>query len=394
VRIAINGAGIGGPTLAYWLERTGHEVLLVEAAPALRTGGYVIDFWGMGYDIAERMGLLPRIRELGYQVREVRFVDQTGRTSAGFRTDVITRPMRGRFTSLRRSDLAATIYGALDGRVETIFGDSIAGIEDDGRCVRVTFDHSKPRAVDLVIGADGLHSRVRRLAFGAETDLEMPLGYVVAAFEAEGYQPRDELVFVTYGVPGRQISRFAARGNTTIFLCVFHEEYLTAPWPSSAGERKAVLHEVFAGLGWECERALAAMEIADDLYFDRVSQIRLARWTNGRTALIGDAASAVSLLAGEGTGLAMAQGYVLAGELHRADQDFAAAFSRYEQRLMPFLRRKQATAARFASSFAPRTRGGLRVRNFVAGLLGIPLVAEIFLNRDLRDDITLPDYRL
>jgi 2-polyprenyl-6-methoxyphenol hydroxylase-like FAD-dependent oxidoreductase len=90
----------------------------------------------------------------------------------------------------------------------------------------------------------------------------------------------------------------------------------------------------------------------------------------------------------------MAQGYVLAGELHRADQDFAAAFSRYEQRLMPFLRRKQATAARFASSFAPRTRGGIRVRNFVAGLLGIPLVAEIFLNRDLRDDITLPDYRL
>ena len=394
VRIAINGAGIAGPTLAYWLERTGHEVLLVEAAPTLRTGGYVIDFWGIGYDIAERMGLLPRIRELGYQVREVRFVDQTGGKSADFSTEVVARAMGGRFTSLRRSDLAATIYSALDGRVETIFGDSIAGIEDRGRCIRLTFDHSRARAVDLVVGADGLHSRVRGLTFGAEAEFEEPLGYVVAAFEAEAYWPRDELVYITYGVPGRQISRFAMRGNATLFLCVFREEYLKTAWPSNAAERKAALNEVFAGLGWECDRALGAMEVADDLYFDRVSQILMDRWTSGRTALIGDAASAVSLLAGEGTGLAMAQAYVLAGELHRANQNSAVAFSRYERRLMPFLRRKQAAAARFASSFAPRTRGGIQLRNFVTGLLRIPLVAEIFLNRDLRDDITLPDYRL
>ncbi len=394
MRIAINGVGIAGPTLAYWLERTGHEVLLVETAPVLRTGGYVIDFWGIGYDIAERMGLLPRIRQLGYQVREVRFVDQTGRKPAGFSAEVVARAMRGRFTSLRRSDLAATIYSALNGRVETIFGDSIAGIEDRGRCMRVTFDRSPARAVDLVVGADGLHSRVRRLAFGAEADFEAPLGYAVAAFEAEGYQPRDELTFVTYGVPGRQISRFALRGNATLFLCVFREEYLSANWPSNAEERRAALNEIFAGLGWECDRALAALEVADNLYFDRISQVLMDRWTSGRTALIGDAASAVSRLAGEGTGLAMAQAYVLAGELHRASQNAAAAFSSYERRLMPFLRRKQAAAARFASSFAPRTQGGIQLRNFVTGLLRIPLVAEIFLNRDLRDDITLPDYRL
>lgn len=394
MRIAISGAGIAGPTLAYWLERTGHEVLLVEAAPTLRTGGYVIDFWGIGYDIAERMGLLPRVHELGYRVREVRFVDQTGRRSAGFSTEIVTRPMRGRFTSLRRSDLAATIYGALDGRVETIFGDSIVGIEDRGGCVGVTFDHSPARLVDLVVGADGLHSQVRRLAFGAETDVEVPLGYIVAAFEADGYQPRDDLVYVTYGVPGRQISRFAMRGDTTLFLCVFRDECLQVRWPSTAGERKAALTQVFAGLGWECDRALAALEGAGDPYFDRMSQIRMDRWTRGRTALIGDAASAVSLLAGEGTGLAMAQAYVLAGELHDAHGDFGAAFARYERRLMAFLRGKQTAAARFASSFAPRTQGGIRLRNVVVGLLQIPFVAEVFLTRDLRDAIKLPDYRL
>src|SRR6516165_6120286 len=115
MRIIINGAGIAGPTLAYWLREAGHQVLLVEAAPQLRRGGYVVDFWGVGYDIAEKMGLIPRIRDLGYQGREVRFVDRHGRKSAGFRVDAFSRLISGRFTSVRRSDLATTIYGALDG---------------------------------------------------------------------------------------------------------------------------------------------------------------------------------------------------------------------------------------------------------------------------------------
>src|SRR5574341_891390 len=154
LRIAINGAGIAGPTLAYWLRESGHDVLLIEESPHLRTGGYVIDFWGVGYDIAEKMRLVPRIRELGYQVKEVRFVDRHGRKSSGFSVDVFGRLTNGRFTSLRRPDLAATVFQALDGKVETIFGDSVAGIKDEGDYVRVGFDHVAPREVDLVIGAD------------------------------------------------------------------------------------------------------------------------------------------------------------------------------------------------------------------------------------------------
>jgi 2-polyprenyl-6-methoxyphenol hydroxylase-like FAD-dependent oxidoreductase len=166
MRIIINGAGIAGPTLAYWLRKAGHQVLLVEAAPQLRTGGYVIDFGLEGYDIAEQMGLIPRLRELGYDVGEVRFVDRKGRTSASMPADSLARLLHGRSITLRRSDLSATIYGALDGTVETIFGDSVASIEEAGGCVRVGFDHAPPREADLVIGADGLHSRVRQLVFG------------------------------------------------------------------------------------------------------------------------------------------------------------------------------------------------------------------------------------
>lgn len=391
MRIIINGVGIAGPTLAYWLLRSGHEVTLVEQAPQLRRGGYMIDFWGIGYDVAEKMNLIARIRQFGYQVKEVRFVNRQGRRTGGFGVDVLQRLTQGRFTSLRRSDLAATIYDALDDRVETIFGDSIARIENSAQGVRIGFDHAAAREADLVIGADGLHSRVRQLVFGRQPEFEVSLGCHVAAFEIEGYRPRDELVYVTHGIPGRQVSRFSMRDDKTLFLFVFRDEYLSPAGPAAEQDRKLLLRRVFADVGWECPEILAAMERVNDVYFDRVSQIRLDHWTAGRVALIGDAAAGVSLLAGEGTGLAMAAAYVLAGELRKCGSDYRTAFSRYQQRLMPFLRRKQQSARKYAAFFAPRTARGIALRNVVTRLMRIPLVADLLVARDLRDDLALPD---
>jgi len=387
MRVVINGVGIAGPTLAYWLTEAGHDVLLVEDAPELRSGGYIIDFWGAGYDIAERMGLLPQITALGYKVREVRFVDQRGRRIGGFSTDVIRRMTNGRFTSVRRSDLSAVIYGALNGRVETIFDDSIEAIEEQADFTRVRFRRAAPRDADLVVGADGLHSGVRGIAFGPQSAFEVSLGYHVAAFEVTEYRPRDELVYVSHAVPGRQISRFAMRNDKTLFLFVFRDEYLADHGPRSALDCKAALAAVFADVGWECPQILSAMARATDVYFDRVSQIRMDHWVSHRTALVGDAAACVSLLAGEGTGLAMAEAFVLARALRTYEADYPKAFARYE-RLMPFLRRKQASAAKFASSFVPKTAVGISVRNVVTELLRIPVVADFFIGRDLRDDFT------
>jgi 2-polyprenyl-6-methoxyphenol hydroxylase-like FAD-dependent oxidoreductase len=390
VKIAINGAGIAGPALAFWLRKCNHDVLLIEQAPDLRTGGYVIDFWGLGYDIAEKMGIIPRVRELGYQVEEVRYVDRDGETAGGFSVDVFSRATNGRFTSVRRSDLARTLYETLDEKVETIFGDSIASIHEQEDCVRIGFENAPEREVDLVIGADGLHSAVRRIVFG--TVDEYPLGLHVAAFEVEGYEPRDELIYVTHGRPGRDISRFTLRDNRTMFLFLFRTEHMPGGTPISIAERKAVLRHVYGDVGWECPRILAEMERAADLYFDRVSQIRMDRWSSGRTALVGDAGACVSLLAGEGTGLAMAEAYVLAGELGQCDGDYAAAFARYEARMGPFLKQKQASAERFIAAFAPRTAFGQRFRNIVTRLMRFPAVADYFVGRELRDDIVLPDY--
>jgi 2-polyprenyl-6-methoxyphenol hydroxylase-like FAD-dependent oxidoreductase len=389
MRIAINGLGVAGPTLAYWLSKSDHEVLVVEQAPRLRTDGYVIDFWGIGYDIAEKMGLIDEIRARGYQVREVRYVGRNGRKRGGFDVDVFDRITNGRFTSVRRSDLSATIYHAIERQVETIFGDSIASLEETETCVRIGFDHAPAREVDLVIGADGLHSRVRNLLCGPESQFEAPLGYHVAAVEVKGYRPRDELVYVSHDLPGRQISRFTTRDDSTIFLFIFRNEFMPGD-----GDPKSILRQVFTGAGWEWPAIEAELQRAPEIYFDTVSQIRMDRWTRGRMALVGDAAACVSLMAGEGTGLAMAEAYVLAGELHASGGDYATAFAQYEKLLMPFLRKKQLSAVNFTGAFAPKTAAGIVFRNLVTQVMRVPFIADLAVGRAFRDEIVLPSYDL
>ncbi|MDP2583996.1 MAG: FAD-binding domain [Candidatus Palauibacterales bacterium] len=394
MKIAIQGAGIGGPTLAYWLHRAGHEPTLIEEAPRLRTGGYVIDFWGVGYTIAERMGILPEVLEAGYSFGELRLLDARGRRVGGFSTDVFRRMTGGRFTSLPRGDLAAAIYRAVEGRVETLFGESITSLEEADGGVRVTLDGGATRDFDLVVGADGLHSRVRRLVFGPEERFEKRLGYRVATFEVEGYRPRDELVYVAHAEPGRQLARIALRGDRTVFLLVFRADVMQRPEPTDLEETRALLREVFGESGWEAPRILDAIDAAPSLYYDRVSQIRMPAWSRGRVMLVGDAAAAVSLLAGEGTGLAMTEAYVLAGELGLATGDFRAAFRSQEARLRPFVEGKQEAAEGFASSFLPRTRMGIWFRNQVTRVMGLPGVAEFTVGRTVADDVELPEYAL
>jgi 2-polyprenyl-6-methoxyphenol hydroxylase-like FAD-dependent oxidoreductase len=394
MRVLISGAGIAGSTLAYWLSRHGMQPTLVEKAPRLRTGGYVIDFWGAGFEIADRMGLLPEITLQGYKVQELRVVNRAGKTIAAASVDAFTRMTRGRFITLPRGDLAASIFGRLEGKVETIFGDSVARIDQSDNGVHVTFESGAERDFDLVVGADGLHSRVREIAFGAENRFEKYLGCKVAALEVAGYRPRDELVYVLYTEVGQQIGRFTMRGDRTLFLFTFADE--DAAGPGDLPAQKALLRSRFGKSGWECPQILDALNAANDLYFDRVSQIRMddreGLWTRGRVTLLGDAASCVSLLAGQGTALAMVAAYILAGELHRSNGNYAEAFARYQALFGPFVRGKQKAALGFAGFFAPKSKFSLFLRDQVIKLLNFPWIADLAVGRDIVDKIALPEY--
>jgi len=391
--VLISGAGIGGPTLAFWLKAAGFEPTLIEHAPALRAGGYVIDFWGLGYDIAERMGLADDIDRIGYHMREMRIVDDLGERVTGFGTKIFHELTGGRFVTLGRSDLSRLLFEKIKGTTEIIFGNEIVGLQEHTDCVQVQFKHAGERRFDLVIGADGLHSNVRRLVFGPEDRFEKQLGYMVAAFEVRRYRPRDEDVYVIYSKPGRMLGRFALHDDRTLFLFVFAADVDPLPAMLDLPAQKAMLRESFGEGTWERTRILAELDRTQDLYFDRVSQIRTNSWSRGRVALAGDAAFCVSLMAGQGSALAMTAAYVLAGELAKASGQHEVAFGKYEELLRAYIEMKQRGAERFAAAFAPKTRWGLFLRNQVIKAFAIPGLARLAFGRDLIDTLQLPDYR-
>ncbi len=391
--VLISGAGIAGPTLAYWLAAGGFSPTLVEHAPALRTGGYVIDFWGLGYDIADRMGLAGDIERDAYRVREMRVVDGRGVRIAGFGTKVFRELTGGRYVTIARSDLSRLLFENARRATEVVFDDEVVAIEERPDHVQAEFRRGGCRRFDLVIGADGLHSTVRRLVFGPQAGFEKPLGYAVAAFEVGGYRPRDERMYVMYNEPGRMVGRFALHGDRTLFLLVFATDDALRPAQLALPAQKALLHERYGDAKWECAGILAALDRAQVLYFDRISQIRMEAWSRGRVALVGDAAFCVSLAAGQGSALAMTAAYVLAGELARAEGRHEEAFARYESLLRPYMDTKQRGAERFAAAFAPRTRWGLFLRNQVIRLAAVPGVARLTFGADIIDTLQLPDYQ-
>ena len=391
-RILISGAGVAGCSLAWWLRRYGFEVTVVEQAAQPRQGGYVIDFWGRGYDIAERMGLIPQLKQQGLDIHELRIVNAAGRRVSGLSVRSLLRAAGGRLLSLRRSDLALGLYKAVQTDVDWRFNDSIEALEQTQDGVRVEFRKGEAAGYDMVIGADGLHSRIRKLVFGEQAEFERYLGYHAAAFTARGYRPRDEHAYTVYGVPGRQIARIAATHDETVFLLLFHQAQRLSLAHDDIQAQKDFLKQTFQEVGWEGEAMLEAMQASDDLYFDPVSQIVMPQWRQGRVALIGDACGAVSLVAGQGSALAMTEAYVLAGELKRSAGDHKQAFTAYQSSLQPLIKRKQKAARGLARSFVPRTSFDLWARNAMTNLLDATGAVGLAFGGSLNDRYTLREY--
>ena len=390
MKIAINGCGIAGPTLAWWLREFGFEPVLFESAPELRTGGYIVDFWGSGYDIAEKMGLFPGIAEDAYFMERLRTVSGRGRTTSSMDVRTFRDLTEDRYLSISRNDLSKRLFQACEG-IEARFDTSITEIDDRGSKVTVRRSDGGREAFDLAVGADGLHSQVRALAFGPQADFERHTGCYVAAFSLPEYRPRDELTFVSHTLPGLSLSRAALRHDRTLFLLIFSDR-LVAQRPTGEAAEKDLLKTVYRDMKWEARAILERIDEAQDFYFDRVSQIRMPHWTKGRVALLGDAAACVSLLAGEGAGLAMAGAYVLAGELRRSRGDHSTAFPAYEARLRSHVSRKQVSAERFARFFVPNNRASLSIRDVLTNLASVTIVARLFLGNMLRPVPGLPAY--
>ncbi|MFC0681741.1 FAD-dependent oxidoreductase [Lysobacter korlensis] len=367
MRALICGAGIAGLALAWHLERDGWDVELVEAAPAFRDGGYMIDFYGPGLEIARRMGIEPALLAARYDVNTIDFRNADGRRTSGFRVPQAVADL----ISLLRGDLARAIADGVRSPVR--YGVSVAALDDRGDRVDVTLTDGTERTVDLLIGADGVHSRIRRLLFGDEEQFTRYLGHHVAA-----YFVRDETLsrrvgtrYHTVSVPGRMAGAYALRGGQVATLFLRRE-----PDPALPADRCAALRDGFGDLGWVLPDLLAGCPDPSEIYYDQVTQVELPRWSSGRVVLLGDACQAVSLFAGHGASLAIAGASILAEELRgdtAADRaSLAGALDRYEQRMRPTVDATQELGRRTVRWMAPPNRWRLLLRDAIVTASGLP----------------------
>ncbi|MGQ4598173.1 FAD-dependent monooxygenase [Nocardia sp. R6R-6] len=383
--VLLSGAGIAGPALAHWLHRYGFAVTVVERAPALRPGGQAVDFKGHTHrTVLQRMGILDAVEEHKTGTTDTVFIDQRGTRLA-----LMPGDFTGGDVEILRGDLSEILYRRTADHCEYLFGDSITTLTETGDGVHVEFEHAPARIFDLVFGADGMHSRVRALAFGPERDFVKYLGYYYAVAGASPWStettgPRERATAYAHNAPGRLA---ISGGPKAQQMYLFAAPELDYPRDDRAAQRR-VLMDSYADVGWELPRMLAELADFDDVYLDSISQVRMAgRYTRGRVALVGDSAYG-NTLGGFGTGLAVVGAYVIAGELALADGDHTVAFGRYDEIMTRYA--KIAGNSNIGPFLAPKTRLGIRARNW---FLGSPLFGLMAKYGDhAAEDIDLRDY--
>jgi 2-polyprenyl-6-methoxyphenol hydroxylase-like FAD-dependent oxidoreductase len=376
--VLISGAGIAGSTLAYWLARGGFAVTVVERAGRQRSSGSPVDVRGAAVSVAERMGVMPRLRAAATRVRTLSFLNAAGRRTGRINLQALRRAAASREVEVPRGELAAALFEAARfqaGRevAEFLFDDSIVGLAQDDGGVDVTFERSAPRRFDLVIGADGLHSAVRRLAFGPERDFVQHMGLYVATMPLHdfGVDASDVLM---YNTPGKAVSIHPVSGQA-LAAFIFRRAEVAGFDYRDTSQHKRILTETYAGGGWRVPDLLEQVRTAPDLYFDSVSQVRLRSWSRGRVALLGDAASCVSLF-GEGSSLAIAGAATLADALAASAGEHQAAFCTYERKHRVIVEPKQRGVAQASTLLVPATSTGIVARNLATRLWPVAAAAQ------------------
>ena len=365
-RVLVSGAGIAGLAVAYWLDRHGFRVTVVERAPGPRHGGYKIDVRGAALGVLERMDLLEGARSRASGVRHASYVDARGRVVATLDGDLFGGRTTGD-VELLRGALTELLLGSIEHRIELRFGDAITKLAAHDDRVDLAFEHAPAESFDLVVGADGLHSTVRAAAFGPEDGLVAPLGHYLAACTIPNSLGL-ECEEIVYAEPGRTVNLYHAGGmDQAVALVLFASAPLHYDRHDVPHQRR-LLAEAFAGAGWRVGDVVRAMEAAEDLYFDSISQARLGRWSSGRVALVGDAAYGASPASGQATSMALVGAYVLAGELATRG-DHAAAFDAYEAELRDYVARNQALAASNLRGMVLGSRRAVWAQTRMLGLL-------------------------
>jgi 2-polyprenyl-6-methoxyphenol hydroxylase-like FAD-dependent oxidoreductase len=397
MRILISGASIAGPVAAYWLTRYGFSVTVVERAPALRrTGGHAVDLFRPAMDITEKMGVLPRVEERATGTHRLTLHREGARRPVRVDLSKILGATSDRHVEIMRDDLSAIYHDATRDDVEYVFGDSVTAISPDGH---VRFENGASRRFELVVGADGLHSTVRRLVFGDGSRFRTFIGANLGVLTLPNFSGLDGELLIHVGV-GRTAGMYGARHlDEARVLLLFRSEREPGFHHRDVSAQKQCLRRAFTGLHPDVDRWLDELDRTPAFYFDSISQLRMDTWSMGRVTLVGDAGYGPGPAVGGSTSLAVVGAYVLAGELARAGGDHDRAFPAYERAMAQHVRGSRASALSAAKTLIPTS--GLGVRGLVQGARlisalptkpGRALVRLVSRTARLYDAMTLDDY--
>jgi 2-polyprenyl-6-methoxyphenol hydroxylase-like FAD-dependent oxidoreductase len=395
--ILVSGGGIAGPALAYWLHRAGFNVTVVERAPAPRPGGQTVDLRGAGRTVVSRMGLMDQVLARTVDQAGMACVDARGRTTAAMPVDAFGGEGIISEIEILRGDLAEVLYDATRDDVEYLFDDTVTELREDAHGITVTFENAAPRRFALVVGADGLHSAVRRLAFGPEQRLVRPIHLYTGLFTTteplhlDGWYQMFNAPggLVASARPGRLPGESKASLNFRTTAPIAYDRKDTAA-------QRELLAERFAGVtGWHVPTLLRAMRTAPDFTFDSNGQVHLDSWSRGRTVLLGDAGYCATPLSGLGTSLALVGAYVLAGELAAAHGDHRTAFQAYDRIMRPYVDQAQELPPGGAKGFAPGSALAIRLRTAsMRSMTRWPMRRILAAQFAKAGSIELPEYRL
>jgi 2-polyprenyl-6-methoxyphenol hydroxylase-like FAD-dependent oxidoreductase len=399
LKVLVCGGGCAGPALAYWLARSGHQVTVIERFPVLRVAGSQIDLRGAGIEAANRMGLLDTIRG--------RLVDEAGSVlvdSQGNAKGKIMANNSGKgaqsFTSeyeIMRGDLVCILYEATKDNVEYIFDKSVELFEQDDNQVTVTFSDGSSDTFDLLVGADGQGSRIRKAILPPGTpDPYFKFGYHVAYWFVPRSEGDDNMMNVYHCPGGRMIirrSHSAAESQVMCFLRDSSPKLCSIP-KASMDKQKEFWTQQFRDAGWQAERFLEGMKTTDKWYCQEVVQVRTETWSKGRVVLLGDAAYCPSPFSGMGTSAALVGAYILAGEISQHGDDFPQAFANYDKNLRPFVKEVQQVNLFLLKLGMPDTWWGIAILHFIFQTIcffKIPKLLSRFM-KEKDGDWQLPDY--
>jgi 2-polyprenyl-6-methoxyphenol hydroxylase-like FAD-dependent oxidoreductase len=364
-KVLISGASIAGLSTAYWLTKLGYHVTVVEQASGPRLGGAAINIQGDALVSAKRMGIFEQLKAHRLPPMQLEFKNADDVTlnppslpeeTATLSDDSIEE------VEIERDKLVTILLDALPNEVDFLFNDRITGLTETADAIHVTFKQGATRAFDLVFGCDGLHSGVRQLWFGPESEYACFLEHYASLTIVNRLllaQDTGQL----YNTPGKGVLLNAYNGKTDIIFWFYSENELLYDYRDTAQQREIVLQQ-FASQGWRTTELLAEVQEAGISYFDKFSQIKMPSWTKGRVALVGDAGYCASPAAGVGASLAMAGAAAVAAALKKHDGDFGAAFQEYNHTLRPAIEEVQATAVMMLNTFfVPKTEEAIRKRN-------------------------------